>query len=271
MRAPLLEARAIGKGYPRRRGQRPWGRAGQLQVLEGVDLRIDAGASIGLVGESGSGKTTLARILAGLLRADRGAVLWQGRPLPMPTRSAQAAWRREVQYVFQHPMAALNPRRRIGASLDSTLRGLTTLSSAARGARIAEVAERVGLEAALLRRFPHQLSGGQAQRAGIARALLGGPRLVILDEPVSALDVSMQAQILNLLDRLRAEQELAYLFISHDLAVVERLCPWIAVMRQGAIVEQGPGARILRAPAEDYTRRLLDASPRLAASQSREA
>ncbi len=257
MIGPLLQACAIGKDYPRR------GHAGRSQVLAGVDLRIDAGASIGLVGESGSGKTTLARILAGLLRADRGALLWQGRPLPMTTGAAQAAWRREVQYVFQHPLAALNPRRRIGASLDSTLRGLTALSSVARRTRIAEVVERVGLEAALLRHFPHQLSGGQAQRAGIARALLGGPRLVILDEPVSALDVSLQAQILNLLDTLRAEQELAYLFISHDLAVVERLCPWIAVMRQGSIVEQGPRERILRAPAQDYTRKLVEASPRL--------
>jgi len=265
MSTPLLEARGIDKGYPHRGGPgQHWWRRGWSRVLNGVDLSIGAGASVGLVGESGSGKTTLARIIAGLARPDAGTLLWQGRPLTNLDAAARAAWRREVQYVFQNPLPALNPRRRIGASLHGTLRGLTELSDRGRRARIAEVAERVGLEPALLGRFPHQLSGGQAQRVGIARALLGRPRLVILDEPVSALDVSLQAQILGLLETLRADRGLAYLFISHDLAVVERLCPWIAVMRSGTIVEQGPRERILGEPRQPYTRRLLEAVPALA-------
>jgi peptide/nickel transport system ATP-binding protein len=255
MSTPLLEARGIVKRH-RSAG-------GVTTSVDAVDLRIDTGESVGLVGESGSGKTTLARMLAGMTDADAGQLLWQGQPLPTLDRAGRAAYRRAVQYVFQNPVGALNPRHRVGSILQRTLRSLTTLNSAARRARIDAVAEQVGLDRNLLGRFPHQLSGGQAQRVAIARALLGQPRLLILDEPVSALDVSLQAQILNLLDQLRDRHGLAYLFISHDLAVVERLCPRIAVMRDGAILEQGGRETILNNPRHAYTRQLLQAVPRL--------
>jgi len=255
MSAALLEARGLVKRH--RAG------GGLTTSVNGVDLRIQAGESVGLVGESGSGKTTLARMLAGMTEPNAGQLLWQGQPLPTLDRAGRAAYRRAVQYVFQNPISALNPRHRVGLILKRSLRGLTKLNAAVRRARIDAVAEQVGLDPALLGRFPHQLSGGQAQRVAIARALLGQPRLVILDEPVSALDVSLQAQILNLLDQLRDQQGLAYLFISHDLAVIERLCPRIAVMRDGVILEQGRRETILRQPQQAYTRKLLQAVPRM--------
>ncbi|MGD8206496.1 MAG: ATP-binding cassette domain-containing protein [Thiohalocapsa sp.] len=260
MRPPLLQALGIEKRY------RPggWGHArGTSQAVAGVDLCVAAGESVGLVGESGSGKTTLARICAGMSRRDGGRLLWRGRAIEGLDRASVGEFRREVQYVFQSPVDSLNPRHRVGRIFERTVRALTGLDRVARAARIGEIIERVGLDRTLLGCFPHQLSGGQAQRVAIARALLGRPRLVILDEPVSALDVSLQAQILSLLDALRSEQGLAYLFISHDLAVVERLCGRIAVMRDGRIIEQGAPERILTAPAAGYTRRLLAAVPRL--------
>lgn len=259
---PLLAAEGIGKRYPGR-GRR-WFDRQSVPVVADVDLSVAVGQSVGLVGESGSGKTTLARIMAGLLAPEEGRLLWQDRPLGQLDAADRAVFRRQVQYVFQEPVGALNPRHRIGRILDASLRGLTDLDRSGRRARIAEIGALVGLDRELLQRFPHQLSGGQAQRVGIARALLGRPRLLILDEPVSALDVSLQAQLLNLLTRLREQHELAYLFISHDLAVVERLCEYIVVMREGHIVERGRREQVLRAPVDDYTRRLLEAVPRFA-------
>ena len=258
MSTPLLEARGIVKRHR--------SASGLTTSVDDVDLHIDAGESVGLVGESGSGKTTLARIMAGMIEADAGQLFWQGQLLSELDRAGRVDYRRAVQYLFQNPIAALNPRHRIALILDRTLRGLTTLDTRERQARIAALAEQVGLDRALLGRYPHQLSGGQAQRVAIVRALLGEPRLVILDEPVSALDVSLQAQILNLLDLLRDDHGLAYLFISHDLAVVERLCPRIAVMRDGQILEQGQREHILREPRHLYTRKLLDAAPKLHSS-----
>jgi peptide/nickel transport system ATP-binding protein len=262
--APFLAAEGVGKSYPGR-GRRWFGRD-RVRVIADIDLCLSRGESVGLVGESGSGKTTLARIMAGLSAPDEGRLLWRGRLLDALSAADAAVFRREIQYVFQDPIGALNPRHRIARIFDLSLRGLTDLDRSGRRARIAEVAEQVGLERALLGRFPHQLSGGQAQRVGVARALLGRPRLLILDEPVSALDVSLQAQLLNLLARLRAQQDLAYLFISHDIAVVERLCESILVMHDGRIVERGGRDRVLSAPADDYTRRLLAAIPRLSHS-----
>jgi len=273
MSQPLLELTGVCKRYPAGGGLRtllPGGRPWQT-VLAPTDLVIAAGASVGLVGESGSGKTTLARIAAGLTPPSAGRVCWQGRPVDGLKGQARGRWRRQVQYVFQNPASALNPRHRVRRILAGTLAGLSAGSGEWRGRadwrrRIAEVADQVGLGRALLDRFPHQLSGGQAQRVAIARALLGAPRLVILDEPVSALDVSLQAQILNLLGELRGRLGLTYLFISHDLAVVERLCEEVHVMRGGAIVERGATARVLRSPREAYTRGLVDAVPRLMGS-----
>lgn len=266
MSAPLLSLAGVGKRYGGgRRWWPPAQRAAATTVLAGVDLDIRAGASVGLVGESGSGKTTLARIAAGLLDPGEGRVQWCGRDVRALAAADRRAYRRGVQYVFQNPQTALNPRRRLGAILDDTLCGLTTLKRPQRQARIRQVAAQAGVDTTLLGRFAHQLSGGQAQRVAIARALLGSPRLVILDEPVSALDVSLQAQILALLADLRARHGLAYLFISHDLAVVERLCEDICVMHQGRIVEAGTRAAVLGEPRAAYTRRLLDAVPRMRA------
>lgn len=269
MQSPLLELVAISKSYPHsgprwwRRGAPPW--ATDTRVLGPIELALAAGESVGLVGESGSGKSTLARIAAGLLAPSGGQVRWHGVALAALAPAARHAWRREVQYIFQHPLASLNPRRRIGRTLDWTLRGLTRLGRADRARRIDEVAAWVGLGPPLLARYPHELSGGQAQRVAIARALLGAPRLLILDEPVAALDVSLQAQVLDLLAELRARLALAYLFISHDLAVVERLCSRILVMQAGQIREQGPREAVLGAPTHPYTRALLEAVPRLPA------
>lgn len=272
MSATLLQLRGISKRFPAGGGWlslRPGGRRWQ-QALAPTDLELEQGASVGLVGESGSGKTTLARIAAGLSPASEGEVRWQGQTLTSLRGRDRARWRRQVQYVFQNAGSALNPRHRVGRILDGTLIGLTAHSDegrdkASRQRRIGEVAGQVGLGEELLGRFPHQLSGGQAQRVALARALLGAPRLLILDEPVSALDVSLQAQILNLLVDLREALALTYLFISHDLAVVERLCGQVHVMREGVIVERGATEQILSQPAEDYTRSLVDAVPRLPA------
>ncbi|MBK5940760.1 ABC transporter ATP-binding protein [Halochromatium roseum] len=267
--APLLELQRVGKRYPAGSGWRALLGAGQRwqTVLQPTDLLIPEGAAVGLVGESGSGKTTLARIAAGLTTASSGKVRWQGRTLATFDEAERARWRRELQYVFQNPTTALNPRRRVGRILSSSLSGLARGSEIGRDRRaqqrrIREVADQVGLSSAMLERFAHQLSGGQAQRVALARALLGAPKLLILDEPVSALDLSLQAQILNLLVELRRELGLSYLFISHDLAVVERLCEQVSVMHQGRIIEQGQTADILRAPRESYTASLVEAVPR---------
>jgi peptide/nickel transport system ATP-binding protein len=268
MSTPLLALHGVGKTY----GGGGWWPPGRKQTasvaVADADLVVEPGATVGLVGESGSGKTTLARIAAGLLAASSGSVHWRGQPVHGLRGEDWLDYRRGVQYVFQNPMTALNPRRRLGATLDDTLRGLTELKAEARAARIDEIAGQTGIDRSLLERFPHQLSGGQAQRVAIARALLGSPQLVILDEPVSALDVSLQAQILELLARLRERHGLAYLFISHDLAVVERLCDCICVMRAGRIVDHGPRQRVLKDPTNDYTRRLLAAVPGLGAASA---
>ncbi len=268
--APLLELKWVAKRYPAGGGWRAlWPGAGRWQsVLEPTELRISEGAAVGLVGESGSGKTTLARIAAGLTRPSGGSVRWRGRAIDALDEAERGRWRRELQYVFQNPATALNPRWRVQRILSSSLRGLAQGSALARDRRgrqrrIHEVADQVGLGSALLGRFPHQLSGGQAQRVAIARALLGTPKLLILDEPVSALDLSLQAQILALLADLRRELGLSYLFISHDLSVVERLCEELCVMHRGRIIEQGITADILHSPADRYTARLVDAVPRL--------
>jgi len=272
MSRPLLELVGVGKRYPAVPAPWPGGRRWQT-ALAPVDLRIDDGEAVGLVGESGSGKTTLARIAAGLTTSSSGRVCWRGRPVEGLSGPQRARWRREVQYVFQNPASALNPRHRVRRILAGTLAGLSAggdvrFDAAGRRRRIDEVAAQVGIGPALLERFPHQLSGGQAQRVAIARALLGAPRLVILDEPVSALDVSLQAQILNLLAELRERLGLTYLFISHDLAVVERLCERVHVMRDGRIVEEGATEEVLRSPRRNYTRALVAAVPKLATHES---
>lgn len=253
----LLEGRDLSRRFA--------GRRRTVTAVDRVTLAIQAGTSLGLVGESGSGKTTVGRILAGLERPDSGQVLFDGAlvaTVEQGDRRERSSWRRfrrRVQYLFQDPAGALNPYHTVGVSIAAAL---GRLPRPERRRRLERLAERVGLDPALLGRYPHQLSGGQQQRVVIARALAVEPALLILDEPVSSLDVSVQAQILALLSDLRRDTGIGYLFISHDLAVVERLCERIAVMHAGRLVETAARESLLAAPRHPYTRSLIDAVPR---------
>ncbi|MFF8812687.1 dipeptide ABC transporter ATP-binding protein [Streptomyces pactum] len=258
--AVLAELDGVRVEFPGRRG--PLLRRGRpVAAVRGVSLRLHRGETLGLVGESGSGKSTLARVLAGLRRPTAGTVRFDGRDISRAAVDARLRRElaRDVQVVFQDPYASLNPRRTVEEIVTTPLRFHTSLDAAARRARAAELLEQVGLAPSHLSRHPHEFSGGQRQRIGIARALAVRPRLVIADEPVSALDVSVQAQVLNLLMDLRAELGLSLLFISHDLAVVRHFCDRVAVLRAGEIVETGPRDQVFGAPRADYTRELLDA------------
>ena len=238
-------------------------RGALLHAVDDVSLSIGAGESLGLVGESGCGKSTLVRVLARLLDASEGRIVFAGEDIAAVPfkRFARLPQRAAIQMVFQDPTDSLNPRYTAGETIAEPLRLLTPLRSAAAAARVAEVAAQVGLPAELLQRFPHQLSGGQKARVGIARALAVQPKLLILDEPTAALDVSVQAVVLQLLDRLRRELGLSYLFVSHDLNVVRLLTDRVAVMYLGKIVEQGPSEAIFRAPRHPYTQALVSAIP----------
>jgi oligopeptide transport system ATP-binding protein len=235
--------------------------AGRVRAVDGVSLTIAEGETLGLVGESGCGKTTLARIVAGLLAPTGGSVVLGGEALRGGGLAARRARARLVQMVFQDPFGSLNPRLRVGRIVGEPLavHGLGT--AAERRVRVLALLDQVGLPASAADRYPHELSGGQRQRVAIARALALEPRLIICDEPVSALDVSIQAQVLNLLRDLQARLGVAYLFISHDLGVVRYVCDRVAVMYRGRIVESGPSADIIGAPLHPYTRALVAAIP----------
>ncbi|MGD8589690.1 MAG: ATP-binding cassette domain-containing protein [Chromatiales bacterium] len=257
---PLCEARDISKTFVSGPAWWPGARRHTL-ALDRVSLRLEPGASLGLVGESGCGKSTLARILIGLELPSKGELLWQGRST---AEFSHTDWRRcwrQVQYVFQDAQGALNPRHTLEQSLMAPLLGLLDMSVKQRHRRLDELLDQVGLARSLRDRFPHELSGGQAQRLVLARALAVQPQVLILDEPVSALDVSIQAQILILLCELRRRLNLTYLFISHDLAVVEQLCDELMVMRQGRVVERGRREQIFLVPQQPYTRALIEAVP----------
>ena len=230
-------------------------------VVDRVSLSLAAGQALGLVGESGCGKSTVARLACGLLRARQGQVLVSGLDAAERSVGARLPLARAVQMVFQDPYGSLNPRQRIGAQLAEPLRlhgGSTTLSLAS---QVGHWLERVGLPLAVAQRYPHELSGGQRQRVAIARAVSVQPRLLVCDEPVSALDVSVQAQILNLLRDLRESLGLSCLFISHDLRVVRYMADHIAVMQSGRIVEMAPTDSLWQAAQHPYTRQLLDSLP----------
>jgi ABC-type oligopeptide transport system ATPase subunit len=229
-----------------------------LRAVDGVSLRLAKGEVLGLVGESGCGKSTLAKMLLGLQKPTGGEILFDGEGIARLDRIALA---RRVQPIFQDPYSSLNPRRTIGTIIGEPLRTLGLADKAERRVRVREVMDRVGLNPEHYNRYPHEFSGGQRQRIGIARAIAQQPRLIVADEPVSALDVSIQAQVLNLLQDLRDELGLTLVFISHDLAVVRHLCDRIAVMHQGAIVELGDAERLYSHPTHPYTTALLAAVP----------
>jgi peptide/nickel transport system ATP-binding protein len=263
---PVLELRDYKVWFPLRSGllKRV---TGHVKAVDGVSFRLAAGRTLALVGESGCGKTTLGKALLQLLRGSahvQGEALLDGRPLDALHGGELLAARRRAQIIFQDPFASLNPRLRVAQILEEGLAALRPeIGAEARRERVRALVERVGLRPESLQRFPHEFSGGQRQRIAIARALAVEPRLIVCDEPTSALDVSVQAQILNLLRELQAEFGIAYLFITHNLAVVEYLAQDIAVMQAGRIVEAGPAEQILGAPRATYTRTLLAAVPRV--------
>jgi len=256
--APLLTLRGLEVVYTGR--SQGWRRAAGVRAVAGVDLDIMAGEAVGLVGESGCGKTSIAKAIVRLVRPAAGAIRFDGFDLAAARGTALRPLRRQVQIIFQDPYSSLDPRFRVGRIVAEALR-IHGLARDRRRERVAELLELVGLEAALAARYPHELSGGQRQRVGIARALAVEPRLLVCDEPISALDVSIQAQILNLLCDLRERLALTYLFISHNLAAVAMACDRIAVMYLGEIVEIGGAAALQTDPVHPYTRALLSAAP----------
>jgi len=229
-----------------------------------VSLDIEEGKTLGLVGESGSGKSTLGRLILRLIEPTSGSIWYQGRDLLRAGREELRRLRRDMQIIFQDPFGSLDPRMRVGGVIAEPLIIHEKLSAGARRQRVGELLRSVGLDESASPRFPHEFSGGQRQRIGIARALALRPKFIVADEPVSALDVSVGAQIVNLLARLQQEFGLTYLFISHSLPVVRYLATHIAVMYQGRIIESGPTEQIVKRPQQAYTRSLLDATPEVA-------
>jgi ABC-type oligopeptide transport system ATPase subunit len=262
---PLLEVRDLTKEFSRRSGL--FGGFGlradaaAVRAVDGVSFTIEEGETFGLVGESGSGKTTTGRCILRLVEPTSGEVRFRGEDVLTFSRTRLRQARREMQIVFQDPYSSLNPRMRAGAIVEEPLIVHKLGTKAERRARVAELFEVVGLDASQLSRYPDQFSGGQRQRIGLARALALNPSLVIADEPVSALDVSVQAQVINLLMELQGRLKLTYLFIAHDLRLVRHICSRVAVMYLGKIVEMGETEALFAAPAHPYTRALLSAIP----------
>jgi len=239
------------------------GRTHEVKAVRDVTLSLEHGETLAIVGESGSGKSTLARMVVGLEKPTSGAMKIAGRHWGELAAEGARAFGQMIQYVFQDPVASLNPRKTIGATLEAPLRLLKGYDQAKRRARMTDLLDAVQMPADTIERYPHEFSGGQAQRIAIARALAAEPRIMVLDEPVSALDVSVQAQVLLLLEDLKDRFDLSYLFISHDLAVVESISDRVAVMYYGEVVELGSAAELFSDPHHDYTRKLISSAPRL--------
>jgi len=260
MTPPLLQARGLHVGYPIPGGL--LGRPHLLPVVQDITFTLQAGQVLGIVGESGCGKSTLGRALLGLIPASAGQVLWQGQDLATMNAAALRRGRAAVQIIFQDPVAALDPRMTVARSVSRPLATFEPgLSRAAQHDRAVQALRLVGLAPEFAARYPHELSGGQAQRVGIARAIIGGPGVIVCDEPVSALDVSIQAQVVNLLMDLRDRLGLALVFISHNLAVVRQISSDVMVMCLGRAVETAPAPAFYAAPRHPYSRALMSAVP----------
>lgn len=258
---PLLRVENLSVRFPGR-PKLLGGREPEVAAVKGVSFTVPRGGTVGIVGESGSGKTTTGRAIVKLSPVSGGKIFFDGTDITALTPREFFPYRKRIQMVFQDPWHSLNPRLPVGAAISEPLEiHFPALTVAACRERVASLLRRVGLEPEHATRYPHELSGGQRQRVGIARAFAVEPELVICDEPVSALDVSVQAQIVALLRELQAQRGFACIFISHDLAIVEQLCQQVLVMRTGEIVEQGPPEELYTAPRHPYTRALLDAVP----------
>ena len=261
----LLEVRNLKKSFVRGGGLfSEEGKGQSFVAVDNVSFGVAPGETFAIVGESGCGKTTLARMILRLIEPDRGTILFEERDLLPLKGDALRAQRRQMQMIFQDPFASLNPRMRVGEIVAEPLAiHEPQMPREKRLAQAGEILRRVGLDESALQRYPHEFSGGQRQRIGIARALILQPKLIVADEPVSALDVSVGAQVLRLLQELQREFQLTYLFISHSLPVVAQLASRIAVMRAGQFVEHGPASLILYEPTQEYTRELLAAVPEI--------
>jgi peptide/nickel transport system ATP-binding protein len=267
---PLLEVEDLVKHFPIKSGILIDREVDRIRAVDGISFDIGRGETLGLVGESGSGKSTACRAVLQLLKPTSGSVRFEGREIAGLPRRAMRPLRSEMQMIFQDPYASLNPRKRVGQIVGDPLKRQKVASGSELRKRVRELLERVGLSSEHYNRFPHEFSGGQRQRIGIARALALRPKLVVCDEPVSALDVSIQAQIINLLDDLQDELGLTYLFVAHDIGVVRHISDRIAVMHKGKIVEQGSADQVCEHPKDDYTKKLLAAVPIPDPRESRE-
>jgi oligopeptide transport system ATP-binding protein len=256
-----LEVTDLVKHFPVKRGLFVDREVDRVRAVDGVSFGVNSGETLGLVGESGCGKSTACRAVLQLLKPTSGSVRFEGREIAGLSRRAMRPLRREMQMVFQDPYASLNPRKRVGQIVGAPLTLQREASGKELRRRVQELLERVGLSPEHYDRFPHEFSGGQRQRIGIARALALRPKLIVADEPVSALDVSIRAQIVNLLDDLQDEFGLTYIFVAHDIGVVRHVSDRIAVMHDGKIVEQGSADQVCERPRDDYTKKLLAAVP----------
>jgi oligopeptide/dipeptide ABC transporter ATP-binding protein len=255
--APILDFQGVVKRFHVRQ---TWTRRAVVTALNGLSFRVEAGRTVALVGESGCGKSTAGRILLGLMEADDGAIYFQGAVLREVLARAPDTYRRAVQIVFQNPLASFNPMLNIGATLADAMRLRKELNTAQRRAEIVRLLEVVGLDGSYAQRYPADMSGGQLQRVSVARALASNPKVIFLDEPTSALDMSIRGQIVNLLQDLQAEYNIAYVLVSHDLTVVRAMAHYIHVMYLGEVVEEGPVDTILENPRHPYTQALLSAT-----------
>jgi len=255
----LVEARGLSRFYTMSRGL--FSSPATVKALDGASFRLESGKTLAVVGESGSGKSTLARLVTLIEAPTAGALLIDGEDVAKAGEAKRRRLRREIQIVFQNPYGSLNPRQKVGKALEEPLLVNTRLSALEREAAARDMMAKVGLRPEHYSRYPHMFSGGQRQRIAIARALMLRPKVLVLDEPVSALDVSIRAQVLNLLAELREEFSLAYVFISHDLSVVRRIADEVMVIYLGHVVELGPREAIFDSPQHPYTRALLSATP----------